>query len=48
MLAAAMGAVLVDRMSIAATLIGGAAFQVLASFTVGNGSLGQTDASWLL
>lgn len=37
MLGAAMGGLLLDRMSIAATLIGGAAFLVLASLTVGNG-----------
>lgn len=47
MLDAAMGAVLVDRMSIAATLIRVAAFLALASFTVGNGDLSQTDASSL-
>jgi predicted MFS family arabinose efflux permease len=37
MLGAALGGLLLDRMSIAATLIGGAAFLVLASLTVGNG-----------
>ena len=37
MLGAALGGMLLDRMSIAATLLGGAAFLVLASLTVGNG-----------
>lgn len=37
MLGAALGGLLLDRMSIAATLIGGAAFLVLASLVVGNG-----------
>ncbi|MDQ2988039.1 MAG: MFS transporter, partial [Pseudomonadota bacterium] len=38
MLGAALGGLLLDRISIAATLIGGAAFLVLASLTVGNGA----------
>lgn len=37
MLGAAIGGLLLDRMSIAATLIGGAGFLVLASLTVGKG-----------
>lgn len=37
MLGAALDGVLLDRMSIAATLIGGAALLVVASLTVGNG-----------
>lgn len=37
MLGAALGGLLLDRMSIAATLIGGATLLVMASLTVGNG-----------